>query len=152
MTEQPRSHNTSSPLFLLLAPQSAHTPLEAPDEYLDMFADISDHNRRVFGAMVAALDVMVGRVIEALRESHLYENSLIVFVSDNGAAPKQVIASQGSQVIKNLSTEYVGPAKDIRLPTSSHSGREQLASERSEDHCLGGRYCDLTILFCVSVG
>ena len=107
MTELPRSHNTSSPLFLLLAPQSAHTPLEAPDEYLDMFADISDHNRRVFSAMVAAMDVMVGRVIEALRESHLYENSLIVFVSDNGAAPKQVIASQGFQVIKNLSTEYV---------------------------------------------
>ena len=128
MTEQPRSHNTSSPLFLLLAPQSAHTPLEAPDEYLDMFADISDHNRRVFSAMVAAMDVMVGRVIEALRDSHLYENSLIVFVSDNGAAPKQVIASQGSQDVKNLSTEYVCPASDIRLPNSSHSGREQLAS------------------------
>ena len=110
LTKQPRSHNTSSPLFLLLAPQSAHTPLEAPDEYLDMFADISDHNRRVFSAMVAAMDVMVGRVIEALRESHLYENSLIVFVSDNGAASKQVIASQGSQDVKNLSTEYVGPA------------------------------------------
>ena len=68
-----------------------------------MFADISDHNRRVFSAMVAAMDVMVGRVIEALRESHLYENSLIVFVSDNGAASKQVIASQGSQDVKNLS-------------------------------------------------
>ena len=140
MTEQPRSHNTSSPLFLLLAPQSAHTPLEAPDEYLDMFADISDHNRRVFSAMVAAMDVMVGRVIEALRDSHLYENSLIVFVSDNGAAPKQVIASQGSQDVKNLSTEYVCPASDIRLPNSSHSGREQSASERGEDNCLGGRY------------
>ena len=140
MTEQPRSHNTSSPLFLLLAPQSAHTPLEAPDEYLDMFADISDHNRRVFSAMVAAMDVMVGRVIEALRESHLYENSLIVFVSDNGAAPKQVIASQGSQDVKNLSTEYVCPASDIRLPISSHSGREQLASERRENNRLGGGY------------
>ena len=105
-----------------------------------MFADISDHNRRVFSAMVAAMDVMVGRVIEALRESHLYENSLIVFVSDNGAASKQVIASQGSQDVKNLSTEYVGPASDIRLPTSFHSGREQLASERGEDNCLGGGY------------
>ena len=105
MTKQPRSHNTSSPLFLLLAPQSAHTPLEAPDEYLDMFADISDHNRRVFSAMVAAMDVMVGRVIEALRDSHLYENSLIVFVSDNGAAPKQVIVNRGFEVIKNLSTD-----------------------------------------------
>ena len=105
-----------------------------------MFADISDHNRRVFSAMVAAMDVMVGRVIEALRDSHLYENSLIVFVSDNGAASKQVIASQGSQDVENLSTEYVCPASDIRLPISSHSGREQLASERGEDNCLGGGY------------
>ena len=78
--------------------------------------------------MVAAMDVMVGRVIEALRDSHLYENSLIVFVSDNGAASKQVIASQGSQDVENLSTEYVCPASDIRLLISSRSGREQLAS------------------------
>jgi len=84
-----RFHNTSSPMFLLLAPQSAHTPLEAPDEYLDMFAGVHDHNRRVFSAMVAAMDVMVGRVIGALRESGLYENSLVVFVSDNGAATMQ---------------------------------------------------------------
>ena len=86
-----RSHNTSSPMFLLVAPQSAHTPLEAPDEYLDMFTGIDDHNRRVFSAMVAAMDVMVGRLIEALRESGLYENSLVVFVSDNGAATMQAV-------------------------------------------------------------
>ena len=88
---QRRFHNTSSPMFLLLAPQSAHTPLEAPDEYLDMFAGVHDHNRRVFSAMVAAMDVMVGRVIGALRESGLYENSLVVFVSDNGAATMQAL-------------------------------------------------------------
>ena len=78
-------------MFMLLAPQSAHTPLEAPEEYLDMFAGIDDHNRRVFSAMVAAMDVMVGRLIKALRESNLYENSLIVFVSDNGAATMQAL-------------------------------------------------------------
>ena len=76
---------------MLLAPQSAHTPLEAPDEYLDMFSGVNDHNRRVFSAMVAAMDVMVGRLIKALRESDLYENSLIVFVSDNGAATMQAL-------------------------------------------------------------
>ena len=78
-------------MFMLLAPQSAHTPLEAPDEYLDMFSGVNDHNRRVFSAMVAAMDVMVGRLIKALRESDLYENSLIVFVSDNGAAKMQAL-------------------------------------------------------------
>ena len=41
--------------------------------------------------MVAAMDVMVGRLIEALRESGLYENSLVVFVSDNGAATMQAV-------------------------------------------------------------
>ena len=56
-----------------------------------MFAGVHDHNRRVFSAMVAAMDVMVGRVIGALRESGLYENSLVVFVSDNGAATMQAV-------------------------------------------------------------
>ena len=37
------------------------------------------------------MDVMVGRLIKTLRESDLYENSLIVFVSDNGAATMQVL-------------------------------------------------------------
>ena len=40
--------------------------------------------------MVAALDTMVGRVVAALREAQLYNNSIIVFVSDNGANPLQV--------------------------------------------------------------
>ena len=41
--------------------------------------------------MVAALDTMVGRVVTALREAQLYNNSIIVFVSDNGATPLQVL-------------------------------------------------------------
>ena len=110
-------------MFLLLAPQSAHTPLEAPDEYLDMFTGIHDHNRRVFSAMVAAMDVMVGRVIQALRESNLYENSLVVFVSDNGAATMQALLAF-----------YI----HFRLPLKTLSGRKQLASERREGNCLGG--------------
>ena len=110
-------------MFLLVAPQSAHTPLEAPDEYLDMFTGIHDHNRRVFSAMVAAMDVMVGRVIQALRESNLYENSLVVFVSDNGAATMQALLAF-----------YIL----FRLPFKTLSGRKQLASERREGNCLGG--------------
>ena len=110
-------------MFLLVAPQSAHTPLEAPDEYLDMFTGIQDHNRRVFSAMVAAMDVMVGRVIQALMESNLYENSLVVFVSDNGAATMQALLAF-----------YIY----FRLPLKTLSGRKQLASERREGNCLGG--------------
>lgn len=78
--------NYPSPLFLLLAPQNAHTPLEAPDYYIDQYEDISDHNRRVFSAMVTALDDLVGNVTQSLIHTGMYNNSIIVFVSDNGGA------------------------------------------------------------------
>merc|ERR1711892_1406456 len=88
LTEHSSLENPS-PLFLLLAPQNAHTPLEAPDYYTDMYQDISNHNRRVFSAMVTALDDLVGNVTESLIHTGLYNNSIIIFVSDNGGATAQ---------------------------------------------------------------
>ena len=85
LTEHSSSENPS-PLFLLVAPQNAHTPLEAPDHYIDMYQDISNHNRRVFSAMVTALDDLVGNVTESLISTGMYNNSIIIFVSDNGGA------------------------------------------------------------------
>lgn len=38
----------------------------------------------VYAAMVKSLDENIGKVIEKLREKGLYENTLIVFTSDNG--------------------------------------------------------------------
>lgn len=77
--------NQSRPFFLYLAYNTPHTPLQASREDYDALSGIPDHTRRVYGAMVRALDRNVGRVLDELDRLGLAENTLVVFTSDNGA-------------------------------------------------------------------
>lgn len=60
--------------------------MQATPQYLDRFPDIKDERRRVYAAMVSALDDGVGAILGKLRETELERDSLIVFLSDNGCA------------------------------------------------------------------
>jgi len=73
------------PFFLYLSFSAPHTPMEATEPYLDRFPDLYG-GRRVYAAMVSAMDVAVGRVLAALESANLQENTLIIFLSDNGGA------------------------------------------------------------------
>ena len=72
--------------MLYLAYNAPHTPLQATETYLSRFPDIKDKKRKTYAAMVSAVDDGVGRVLEAVEASGLDENTLIVFLSDNGGA------------------------------------------------------------------
>lgn len=77
---------SEKPFFIYLAFNSSHTPLQAPEEYLQKTAHLANPMRRKNMAMTLALDDAVGRVMQSLRESGQEEHTLVVFVSDNGAA------------------------------------------------------------------
>ena len=62
--------------------------MEAPDEYLALYPDIEDPDRKLYLAMVTAMDDAIGQVVGALEETGLYENSVILFFSDNGGPVK----------------------------------------------------------------
>ena len=73
--------------FLLYIPFSApHTPFQAPKSYYDRFAHVKDKNKRVYYAMIAALDDAVGEILNQVKESGIEENTLVFFASDNGGA------------------------------------------------------------------
>jgi arylsulfatase A-like enzyme len=73
------------PFFLYLPYNAVHVPLDPPPaKYLYRFAHIEKEKRRVFCAMLAALDDGVGAVLSTLRELKLEEDTLIFFISDNG--------------------------------------------------------------------
>ncbi len=76
----------ADPFFLYLAFNAPHVPLEAPDNYLAKTQHLADPRRKICAAMILALDDAIGRVLAALRESGRAENTLVVFLSDNGAA------------------------------------------------------------------
>jgi arylsulfatase A-like enzyme len=75
------------PFFLYLAFNAVHNPLQATDKYLARFKDVSDENRRTYCAMMSAMDDAIGQVLKKLDDARLTENTLIMFVSDNGGPP-----------------------------------------------------------------
>jgi arylsulfatase A-like enzyme len=72
------------PWFVYLPFNAQHAPLQAPKAYLERFPDIQDPNRRTFAAMMSCMDDAVGKVLAKVREKGQEENTLIVFLSDNG--------------------------------------------------------------------
>jgi arylsulfatase A-like enzyme len=79
-------HDASRPLFLYLAFPAPSAPLQAPREFLDRYRDVTEEQRRTYLAMVSALDDAVGAVVYALERKGLWENTVLVFHSDNGGA------------------------------------------------------------------
>lgn len=73
-----------APFFLFLSYNAPHTPLEAREEDMAMFPDIEDADRRTYAGMVYAVDRGVGELSDTLREIGAFDNTLIVFLSDNG--------------------------------------------------------------------
>ncbi|XP_052844509.1 arylsulfatase B isoform X2 [Drosophila gunungcola] len=83
------SKNNSQPLFLLLshlAPHAANddSPMQAPDDELAQFEYIRNETHRYYAAMVSRLDRSVGMVINALARQEMLQNSIVLFLSDNG--------------------------------------------------------------------
>lgn len=78
-------HNKNRPFFMYLAHWGVHTPLQASKADYDALANIPDHRHRVYAAMVRSIDRSVGRVLQALRDQGLEDNTIVIFTSDNGA-------------------------------------------------------------------
>jgi len=78
--------NRTRPFFMYLAFNAPHTPLQALKSDYDALPGIADHRLRVYAAMIRALDRGVGKVLTALRDDGLADNTLVIFTSDNGGA------------------------------------------------------------------
>uniref|UniRef100_A0A1L8E4Y8 Putative arylsulfatase b n=1 Tax=Nyssomyia neivai TaxID=330878 RepID=A0A1L8E4Y8_9DIPT len=97
-----RDHDPlKDPFFLYLAHGTPHAsnsnaPLEAIPEDLETVAHINDPDRRTYAAMVKALDRSVGKVVTALKEKQMLENTIILFFSDNGAPTIGLYSNTGT--------------------------------------------------------
>lgn len=90
------AHNTSDkehPLFMFYAFHLVHTPLQVPIATIQDLeqrvwkeggGNFSSSNRRLSAAMVLYMDQTVGELVAALKAKSIYEDTLIVFISDNG--------------------------------------------------------------------
>lgn len=98
------------PFFLYLAFNAVHAPLQAPEETLRKF-DTGRRNRDIYLAMLYHEDQAVGRVLDELEKTGLAENTIVVFLSDNGGARNN--ASNNSPLRDYKHSVYEG---GIRVP------------------------------------
>jgi arylsulfatase A-like enzyme len=85
--------HSAQPFFLYLAHNAVHSPMQAADGYVKKFAHMEDIQRRIFAAMLAHFDDSVGKVLAQLRDSGIEDNTLVVFLSENGGPTKELTSS-----------------------------------------------------------
>jgi arylsulfatase A-like enzyme len=83
------------PWFVYLPFNAVHAPLQALEKYLDRFKSIEDERRRAFAAMLSALDDNVGLVLSKVRSLGLENDTLILFISDNGGPTRNTTSGNG---------------------------------------------------------
>lgn len=125
--------NLENPFFLYLSFNAPHTPLQLPEEYYQQYAglefdtskygikgypikEMNDFHagsaRKVYG-MVTNIDDNLGRLFDKLNELNIEENTLVIFITDNG--PQQIRYTAGLRGRKG--TVYEG---GIKVPCFMH--------------------------------
>ena len=82
--------NRDKPFFVYHATNAPHSPLQVPDRCVKPYRDmgLSDKTARVYG-MVENIDDNVGRVLAKLEELKLDDNTIVIFLGDNGPCGSQ---------------------------------------------------------------
>jgi len=78
------SHAPNEPFYIQLAWNAIHVPYDAPKEYVDQCKHIKIPSRDMACACLKAMDDEMGRIMDALHRTGHYENTLVLFFSDNG--------------------------------------------------------------------
>jgi arylsulfatase A-like enzyme len=83
-----KARDKDAPIFLYVTFNAPHSPLQAPENSVAEYADIENINRRTYAAMVSEMDRGIGQVLATLEDEGLQENTLVLFMSDNGGAAR----------------------------------------------------------------
>jgi arylsulfatase A-like enzyme len=105
------SKNSASPFFCYLSFNAPHTPLQVPEKYYSQYKDLDptsgfagdnrpfakmtekdkEDARKVY-AMVSNIDDNIGKLLKKLDELKIAENTMIIFMTDNGPQQRRYVA------------------------------------------------------------
>ena len=78
------NRHKEEPFFLYVAYNAVHAPPEAPEE--DIRKVTGDETRDTLMAMIKHLDMGVGEIVNALKKHDIFDNTLLIFLTDNGGS------------------------------------------------------------------
>jgi arylsulfatase A-like enzyme len=94
------------PFFAYISPNAAHAPLDVPDEYFRHYQGKVPENVAQFYGMIENIDENFGRLLARLKASGLEDNTLVIFMTDNGTATGEGVYNADMRGSKN--TPYQG--------------------------------------------
>ncbi|RQP13585.1 MAG: sulfatase [Parapedobacter sp.] len=98
--EEPIRRN--EPFFLHFSNYAVHTPIQPDPRFLQRYLDAGlDSTEAGYASLVEGVDHSIGAIVAFLRERQVYDNTIIVFVSDNGGLSQQPMRS-GAPHTQNL--------------------------------------------------
>jgi arylsulfatase A-like enzyme len=82
-----QGRDVENPFFMYLAPNAAHGPFNVPEKYAKMYekTNLTEKQKRFYG-MVSNIDENFGRLVAYLKEKKLFDNTILIFTTDNGTA------------------------------------------------------------------
>ena len=93
------NEDSKDPMFLYFALPNTHSPNQSPKGYVDKYfpkdGKITDYDRKQFSGNLGGLEEAVKNLTDVLKASKKWENTLLVFISDNGGAPQGLMSYAG---------------------------------------------------------
>ena len=84
-----------APFFAYIATNAPHTPLWVPDEYRQPYLDHVAYNVASFYGMIANIDDNMGKLDAFLHKTGLRDNTILIFMTDNGTANGETVYNAG---------------------------------------------------------
>ena len=97
-----RRKDDKRPFFLYLCPYAPHSPMEPPPQYMERLDHVEEYQRRMGLASILAIDDGIGLILEKLESMGELENTIIIYMSDNGAPLRE------GAYIGSLNTPMIG--------------------------------------------
>ncbi|WP_298262417.1 arylsulfatase [uncultured Lutibacter sp.] len=113
--------NKEQPFFMYYASPLPHLPLQVPHQYVDKYVKLfgeeapyvgdkgyfpTRYPNATYAGMITYLDDQVGEIVQKLKDLDLYENTIIVFTSDNGPTYTGGVDAEYFNSAKPFSNEY----------------------------------------------
>lgn len=84
LIETQTKQKPEQPFFMYMSYTAPHGPMHAKEEFLKDLGHIKNEKRRIYAGMMLSLDENVGKLLKTLDDLKITENTIIVFMSDNG--------------------------------------------------------------------
>ena len=130
-----RSNKAGKPFFCYLAPNAAHGPFHVPTRYSDLYKDNPEIRNPNFYGMITNIDDNLGRLRQQLEQWGIADNTILIYMSDNGTDESSVTVDQDGFVLKG----YNAGMRGIKSWPYEGGHREPFFIYWKDGHITGGK-------------